>query len=279
MRYKQFAILLFVVLFFGGCFSAHTTIVTRSALHPRLERFRANEKAIVQVLHFHNSITFDAQGKPIRNSDGKLKIQQMASIGTGSAVRSYGIVLTEAHVVEASKEDKKIAETYKFDLGDQHMVCTVKAGIRDCHKAEIIHKDSNQDFALLRTDIFFYQVVKFVDDLKFFGDKNIEPEDYEVYFWGNISYYLPSSPLFGHYLGRVSRPYVQEKFFGYMTPLLLMDITVIPACSGAPVFNRFGLAVGMAEALTPRIKLGRVLGIMIPSSRVIPYLKANVPSK
>lgn len=265
MRRHKLKVLLFIfVLFLTGCVSVSAPAPQRAtgivAHSPRYRPvgFYDNEKAVVQVLHIFNMT--------ITDSAGKNTTRELVALGTGGlVVDKKGFVLTNNHVVAKPSLDPG----QSFSGPDTYMVCRVIEGNRHCEKAKVIDTDPSNDLALLRADKHFTQAVKFVDD------NSLSPGD-EVYFWGNVFSLLPPSPFFGRYLGRVEPPYYKGK--GFITlPLLLLDITAVNGSSGSPVFNEYGQCIGVVAAYFSGSVIGgpRPLGIIVPSSTAIKFLKKN----
>jgi S1-C subfamily serine protease len=225
--------------------------------HRRPVGFWTNEKAVVQVLHIF-SMT-------ITDPNGKTATQQLVALGTGGVVvNKNGFVLTNNHVV--AKLPNIAGKNH--DTPDIYLVCRVVEGNRNCDKAKVMATDPANDLALLRADRHFSQAVKFVDD------SMLMPGD-EIYFWGNVFSILPPSPFFGRYIGRVEPPYYNKTGLGAL-PLLFMDITAVNGSSGSPVFNELGQCIGVVVAYFPSAIGGpRPLGVIIPSSTVIKFLKNN----
>ena len=266
MQYKQLAMLFSMVSFLGGCVTVAAPkskgasgFSAQSSRH-RPVGFWSNEKAVVQVLHIFSAT--------ITDPNGKIVTQQLMALGTGGVVvNKNGLVLTNNHVV--AKLPRIAGQTPATP--DIYLVCRVVEGNRNCDKAKVVATDPANDLALLRADRHFSQAVKFVDD------DTLMPGD-EVYFWGNVFSILPPSPFFGRYLGRVEPPYYSGKGLRAL-PLLLMDITAVNGSSGSPVFNELGQCIGVVVAYFPSAIGGpRPLGVIIPSSTVMKFLKENTPS-
>lgn len=290
MQYRKFGILLSLILLFFGC------AATAPQLHRRPVGFWKNKEAVVQVLHFYSRVNTANNGKPALNDNGKFTTSISFGLGTGFVLDTNGLVATNNHIVNEECPIVVAPEKIMTPLPDKcplkvvitpdqlaaplpaevYMVCRVSAGGRYCHPAQVFVADADNDLALVQTNQRFPHAVEFVDD------SELVPGD-EVYFWGNVGTFLPPSPFFGHYTGRVGPPYFtgdeKSKYNGDLLPLLFMDIYLAPGNSGSPVFNGSGKAVGVNNSFLPSAAMGilggRALGICIPSSKLIQLRKKN----
>ncbi len=293
MQYRKFGALFSLILLFCGCASSAQIKLS----HPRPVGFWENKEAVVQVLHFYSKLETDKTGKPILDDKGRFTTSVAISLGTGSVVDTNGLVLTNNHIVN---ENCPITVTPDIIFPPLPESCPLKTVItadqlatplpkeiylvckttdkRDCHSAKLIAEDTNNDLGLLQTDTTFPRAIKFVDD------SELVPGD-EVYFWGNVGMFLPPSPFFGRYVGRVGPPYFKGDIFGKyegdLLPLLLMDIYLVSGSSGSPIFDRLGRAIGVNNSILPSVMMGmsgaRSLGITIPSHKAIEFIKKNSP--
>ncbi len=284
MKRGKFVGLVLCISFLVGCATTHVTMPVKAQprpapvklQHQRPVGFWENKQAVVQVIHSFNQLALDATGIPILDANGKLTIKKMMNLGTGGVVDADGWVVTNNHIVEKQPLDLTIyppAMQPDPPLPPElDKVCTVVADVQNCQEAEVVDTDSENDLALIYVDQHFSHVVKFVDN------SELVPGD-EIYFWGNVFDFLPPSPLFGHYIGRIGPPYYTgTKFSPPSLPLLLMDINVSPGSSGSPVFDELGRAICVAGAYTHGTNGGRSLGVAIPSPKVLKLLKKhNIP--
>ena len=290
MKRWRFVAFLSFVLFFFGCASTRV----QAPLHKRPVGFWTNEEAIVQVLHVFSAPVVSGDGKLALDSKGKITTTLRVNLGTGAVVDVNGLVMTNEHIVNEDcpivvAPDKlaaplpkecplktaltpdQLAEPIPAEL---YAVCKVnKLGLRKCGApAELVAADDTVDLALLRTKERFARAVEFADDSELIvGD--------EIYFWGNVFGFLPPSPFFGHYIGRMEPPYYEGDNFSTKLPLLLSDINFSPGSSGAPMFNELGKVVGWGNSYTNPLMGGRSLGVSIPSSRIMKFLKENRPKQ
>ncbi len=278
MKYSKAAALIFCGLFIGwfAALSVQTHMNSTPTLLTQLHQQRPvgyweSKEVAVQVIHFYY--------EPFISDDGKITMEESWEMGTGDVVDTNGFVVTNKHVVmlPISKAVAitiiQLANNLPAPPPDRYKVCALLLEFRLCSEAKVMAVDANTDIALVKADQYFAKAISFVDD------HTLWPGD-EIYYWGNIAWYLPPSPVEGKYFGRVGPPYyTEEKFFGFPLPLLILDSTVIPGSSGAAVYNRLGQAVGMVTALPPSVKGERVPGIIIPSSTVIEFLKKNLPTQ
>ncbi len=263
--HKQF---LFLSLFLVTISSLLCACGTRGAppLHPRPLGFWENEKAIVQVLHIYSAPAKDLFGNAVLDADGKPTTEESVGFGTGAVVDVNGFVVTNNHVVAS---DITTGETpSSLDI---YAVCTVVNGEKDCTLAQLLATNKEIDLALLKTDKIFPQAINFAEE----GE--LLPGD-EVYFWGNVFDYLPPSPFFGHYTGRVEPSYYTGNRFSTKLPLLLFDITAVPGSSGSPVFDRLGRVIAWLNSHLLPVNGERVPGVGIPTSTVRNFLKENMPT-
>jgi S1-C subfamily serine protease len=293
VQYQKFPVLLSLILLFCGCAKTHseTTLSRR-----RPVGFWKNKEAIVQVLHFYSRVNTDKTDKPVLDDKGRFTTSVGISLGTGFVLDTNGLVGTNNHIVNEKcpivVAPAKITTPIPDDCPlkvvitpDQlahalpteiYRVCLVSAGGRDCRPAEVFVADLDNDLALVQTNQRFPHAVEFVDDIELIpGDK--------VYFWGNVGVFLPPSPFFGHYAGRVGPTYFMGdaagKYNGDLLPLLFMDIYLAPGNSGSPIFNTSGKAICVNNSVLPSSTMGilggRALGVCIPSSKLIQLRKKN----
>ena len=277
MNYRKFAVLFSLILFFCGC-AATSAQATRPPPQPhqRPVGFWQNKEAVVQVIHFYNKLDADDDGKPILDANGKLTTNLTASVGTGAVVDINGLVLTnnqviKNHPIELAPDQPMPDILFATPPPPEiYKVCRVTIGIQICYSAEVVATDAEHDLAQLHTDHHFPRAVEFVDD------SELVPGD-EIYFWGNVTFFLPPSPFFGHYANRLGPPYYTGTTdFSIPTPLLFMDVNLNFGSSGSPVFNEAGKCIGIGEAFITEVSVGgRSLGIIIPSSTVNKFRKAN----
>ena len=287
MQYRKFPVLLSFALFFSGCSGKTPPQTPRQNNRPT--GFWENKESVFQVLHFYNKLDIDSDNKPVLDANGKITTSLMMSIGTGFVVDANGLVMTNNHVIteecNIQVSDNKVTLPIPTDctaklevtldrlaaplLPELFQVCTVTLGLRDCKLAEVVAKDEKHDLALLHTDEHFSRIVKFADD------RQLTPGD-EVYFWGNVSAFLPPSPFFGRYVGHIGPPYYTGENFGKQLPLVLLDLNLSSGSSGSPMFNSEGKCVSVGDGYTNTgFTGGRPLGISIPSSTAIKFLKEN----
>ena len=271
MKYQKLVVLSSFILFFCGC--AATSGQTQ---HRRPTGFWTNKEAVVQVAHFYSELAIDDNGMAILDANGKLTTAQTAELGTGVVVDTNGLVITNNHVTTYKPIQLAPGLSVPAELlaapppPDVFMVCAITATTRDCRKAEVLATDKTNDLALLHTDHHFSRAVEFVDDGELVsGD--------EIYFWGSVFDFLPPSPFFGHYTGHLKPPYFTgSKIFPKESlPFLLMDLTIVNASSGSPVFNEEGKCLGLAKGFYPAVPGPRPLGIIIPSTTVMRFKKEN----
>lgn len=241
MKCQKFIVLFSLILFFCGCASTPTKTQPPKLQHNRPVGFWENKESVVQVLHFYNQLTTDNNNKPILDDKGKFTASIMFSIGTGFVVNTNGLVLTNNHIVNekcpivmapekittplpencAAKEAVTPDQFAKPLPQEVWQVCTVDNGIRHCHPAKIVAADAESDIAKLHTDYHFPRAVEFADDSELvLGD--------EVYYWGNVFFFLPPSPFFGRYINRLGPPYYTGENFSSSLPLLLIAEISVP---------------------------------------------------
>ncbi|TSC84619.1 MAG: hypothetical protein G01um101413_3 [Parcubacteria group bacterium Gr01-1014_13] len=297
MQYRKSITLFFFISFFSGCGDKHAKVEKpRPLLHNRPAGFWENKQAIVQVMHFYSRVNADNTGKPILDTNGKFTTTAGMSFGTGFVVDTNGLVGTNNHNVNETCPIVMAPAKITTPLPDEcplktaitpdqlaaplpaeaYAVCVVKASGRDCYAAEIFAADEDNDLALVQTKQRLPHAVEFVDD------SDLVPGD-DVYFWGNVGLFLPPSPFFGRYIGRVGPPYFNGdkngKYYGNLLPILFMDIYLAPGNSGSPMFNGSGKVVCINYSLLPSSVMGvfggRALGMCIPSKKFIQLRKKN----
>jgi S1-C subfamily serine protease len=288
MKYQKYIVLFSFILYFCGCASTPTKPLPPQLRHDRPVGFWENKEAVIQILHFYNKLDTDNNNKPILDDKGKFTTSVMLSIGTGFVVDTNGLVLTNNHVVNEKCPIVMAPATIISPLPDECalktavapdqlakplvpevlQVCTVVDGVRNCHSAKILAADAKSDIAKLHVDHYFPRAVEFADDSELvLGD--------EVYYWGNVHFFLPPSPFFGRYINRLGPPYYTGENFTTALPLLLIDGNVNPGTSGGPMFNGLGKCVGMDTGFTPSSMGGRSLGVFIPSSAIKKFEKEH----
>lgn len=253
-RFAPFAFLLSLACIATGCAAS----ASRASTPPTArERLRANGETVVQVVQ---------PTTPADAPDG---------LGTGLVVDRRGYVLTNFHIVEPMRHPT----TGAVISDGTFLVCTVPTGVRDCDRADLVAADPKNELALLKTKKRTFKTAA-----TFANDIELERGDF-VSAWGNIAGIAPVSPLRGAFINWMTAAYLGIKgdeisFQEGRTiklPLLLLDLPMNNGTSGGPVFREDGACVGLLFATIKTADLATPIGMAIPASRVIPFLKKHLP--
>ncbi len=273
MQYRKLIVLLSFISFLCGCGGGNKKPPPQPQ-HPRPAGFWKNKEAVVQVAYIFSRLAKDKKtGQFILDKQGRFTTELDNILGTGGVTDVNGEVMTNYHVIK----DRPITLTPDDPTPFPAIllsappppnivaVCTnVGNALSHCYTAEIVKTDRSWDLAILHVNHKFPRAIEFADD------SGLVPGD-ELYFWGNVFDILPPSPIFGRYIGHPGKPYYE----GINEDRLIMDITIVPASSGSPVFDYAGRSIGFVSAYTPKIPGPRPVGVIIPSSEATRFKKAN----